>query len=436
MGRAWVVRLALVLVTLSVVRAEEPPRTARIEQTAGQADAIRQRTLAVARRLTRLYPEDFDAWRILGFAYSSQGQMAKAAECWRQCRRLSPDRADVHDRLARFHFSREQYEQALSLWRRAASLDTRLPGVHRQIGQVLLKLDRPEQAVRACREQLRITPGDATAHFLLGEAFFAQQQLQSALDSYRQAVRKRADYTEAYYGLIKTAARLGDEQTVRWASERFAALEAAADRADAVHRQQRDDLGLMRHHLAVVYRDTGRLLARRGQIEHARRAWRLAAQTDRTETEAVRLLAQSYGHEADAAEAIAWYAELLRRDPDHASPYHERIGSLYASSGDVAAAEKHFQEALDASPDSPSAHRSLAKLYLNSKQNKQRALQLAYRATELAPEAESLFVLGWALAENDRVELARRALQQAMKLDPTNQVYGRLYAQLSSSSKR
>ncbi len=391
-----------------------------------EAGALRKEQYAIASQLAKEFPNNFDALRILGFVHSSHGNLDEMFQCWQQCRALEPNRADVYDQLGRYAVQTEKYQEAVAYWHEALKLNPKLPGVNQNIGYALLNLGKADEAVAALGRELEIAPNTSQAHYLLAEAYFQLADFAKAKDNYQSAVRLAPDHKHAYYGLVKSCSRLGQTQEASSYAKEFERLEATAAETDLVVRRQYDDLDEMRQRLAVTCTDAGRLYNQRNRSNEAERLWTRGATVDPDNTDCRHLLASLYEKQGRPADALRQYQELLRLQPTNLEPY-QKIGFLQARLGNFSAAESAFRKMMEIVPASGLGHRALAKLYLNTNRQTARAYELAATAVKLEPVADSYFVLGWANAKLGKRPEAIAALQQALRLDPDNSTYRKLY---------
>lgn len=102
-------------------------------------------------------------------------------------------------------------------------------------------------------------------------------------------------------------------------------------------------------------------------------------------------------------------------------------GVIYAKQKQSSEARRLWQDAIRHDSKQARGYRLLAKLYLNANQNLPLAQNLANKGLELEPNAESYFVAGWAAARNERFVEAGKHLREAVRLDPKNQTYSKVY---------
>jgi len=420
--------LATICSSVAVAHAVPPDDAsgeAEQRDLAAQAESLREQQRQIASQLLEEYPKEFDAWRIMGYVHSSQGNQDEMADCWRKCREIEPNRADVHDQLGRHAFQSEQYEEAVASWRRALEIDADLPEVHRRIGNALLKLGNAEDARGQLQQAVQADPRDAEARLLLAEAEFQLQEFESARDNYAKAAELEPRDPKAVYGLMKTSGRLGESDLMQQHAAKFQELQQAMTEADVKIRREFDDLKQMRQHLANTSLDAGRFYL---QHDRSQRAETLLLRTSEIRPSDVvcrDLLAGLYLQRNDARRALEQFVELARYEPTNATA-RRQIGFMLARLGNLTEAQRAFESALRVDPQDSASYRALAKFLLNTKREAQRAHQLAAKAVELDPSAESYFVLGWSHAVVGNRDAAADALDRALKMDPNNANYLRL----------
>jgi len=106
------------------------------------------------------------------------------------------------------------------------------------------------------------------------------------------------------------------------------------------------------------------------------------------------------------------------------------IGILSAHLKRFDDAEEAFRTMITLAPQKPDGYRELARLYLKTGQKLPQARQLAEKALTLEATAANYFVLSWACYANGDIANALPAIKRAIKLDPGNQQYPRLYKQI------
>jgi tetratricopeptide (TPR) repeat protein len=328
--------------------------------------------------------------------------------------------------MGRLALHTEKYDEALSYWEKAREIDPQMPEIHQQMGQALLNLGRTREAFTVLQREIEIAPRSSEAHYLLGQVRFQRGDYLRAKEDYATALKLRPDHTMACYGLVKTCVRLGQKEEAAEYSAKFQQLKAADVQSNRDMRSQYDDLETLRDRLAVTCVDAGRVYYRHKEARQAEHLWQRAAAVDGTNAACRIALATLYREEGKKMDALRIYHQLVDIDPKNPS-YYQQIGLLHAGMRNLASAESAFQKMLKCAPKQGEGYRMLAQLYLNTNQRLERARQLAATAVELQPVAASYFVLGWACAKTGDPDGARSALATAIKMEPGNATYRRLY---------
>jgi tetratricopeptide (TPR) repeat protein len=267
------------------------------------------------------------------------------------------------------------------------------------------------------------------ANYLRGELLFQQQNVSAAREAYERALQRQPNHLNALYGMVKTSAYLNDLEAGQKDTEKFERLQAVFAELNQQRRASYDDLTELRRQAAQTCTDAGAAYQRHDRVVTAEQLWQRAADLDPQNTACRTLLTRHYEATKQYARTIPLYRALIELQPTNLANY-ERLGIRLASDGDFAAAEKIFQAMTKVPPNPARGYRMLAKLYLNSDQQLERAWQLAKESVQQDPVADSHFVLGWALAKNKQFAAARAALQRALELDGSNALYQKLYRSL------
>ena len=397
-----------------------------------QADQIRQEQYRLGELVLKDYPDNFHAIRLMGYVHSSQGNLVEMFKCWQRCADLEPDRADVLDQMAKHAMQAERYKEAIEYWKKALAIDPELPGAYQLIGECLLNYGRPADARRALELATKKEPDSAEAYHLLGEAWFQAQEFEKAKRAFEKTVALQKNHTNAYYGLIKTCARLGLSDEMAKHAKAFQQLEAAAYELDQQNRRDFDDLASMRQKLANTYFDAGRIYVEQ-HPEQAEQFWRRATEIETAHVGSREALAALYIKQRNASKALEQYQALAQAVPTN-PVYLRQLGLLYVGMRDFPKAEQSLQALIKLNPRDPMGYRTLAQVYLNTGQKTALALKLATRAMQLQPNAESHFILGLALARSGKREQAIRSLEKAVELAPQKASYQRLLKSLQGSS--
>ncbi|RMH36392.1 MAG: tetratricopeptide repeat protein [Nitrospirae bacterium] len=275
----------------------------------------------------------------------------------------------------------------------------------RMMGPVLAQ-PVPDDTGTPAREQESVNPeNEAVAHNRLGVDFFLTNELDVAIDEFREAIRLRPGYVDAYANLGVALAKQGD-------------LTGALAAWSHVQRLEPDRMPVQYHISALVAFNYGISLLREGRIKDAMAEWRTALRIQPNFAEAQYALGMGYLIQGQAAQALASFNEARTLRPDWVAA-HTQAGVAAYELHEWAEAERAWQEALAEQPDHAPAYVNLAVMRL-AEGNAAEAAVLCRRALELDSHlVQAQFNLGLAFLNQGKIDEAIEALQQSLALEPS-----------------
>lgn len=322
-------------------------------------------------------------WLRLGDAYLAAGDPESAEAAWQGGLLRDASLLDLHDRLHNLYRSQGDYLAAARSLRAVLVLRPNEPGLAYQLGLYLaalqpsealvyLELAKRDAALESAANELQRTIRtaeleDEPAYTCVqtGRQLARLGEWALAGESFRQAVLQRPDYSEAWALLSEARQQVGGNPAQAWAD-----LEQAL--------RLKPDSALV-NSLAALYWE------RQGGPE------------------------KMVGYLATAAQAepqnAAWQAEW---------------GRALALSGDLQAAQAHYETAVQLAPQEVYYLRLLAEFSLRHQVNVENlGAPAARRALALLPgDAATLDVLGQVYLALGNLPLAERFLRQAVLLQP------------------
>ena len=401
------------------------------------ADTIKSDQQTVAQNLLKQYPNQVDAWQILANVHRTQGNDTEFLVALKKCAEIAPTRPDIHEQLGHHAAEHEDFTSATEHFRKSLKLRPS-PTVMVALGRALYhdgSLTEAAQTLRAVAaartQQGRAVDPTGDAQYLLGEIAFQSEDYTAATRRFTAALNLQPNHRDALYGMVKVATQLGDEPKATKYLAQFQRVQQFLAEMNQRRRATYDDLRELRQHAAQTMTDVGRIYQRRGQQATAIGLWQRAANLDHSQVACRELLASHFVAIKNPSAAIRRYREMVQLQPKRLSTY-ERLGILLATQKDFVGAEQVFT-AMTKQPVNPSrGYRMLAKLYLNSGRKADQALRLANLALKQDPVADSYFVVGWALSKKQNYVAARKSLQKAITLEPSNRTYQQLMSTLPS----
>jgi predicted TPR repeat methyltransferase len=136
-----------------------------------------------------------------GIRLLQQGDVAAAAEIYRQVLSGRPDHVDALHFLGVSEHQLGRSEVALELLGRAVDLAPEHPDVHNNLGNVLRQLGRLEDAEKEYKKALELRPQDANALNNLATILRERGQLEEAVGLYHEVIALEPEHYEAHENL-------------------------------------------------------------------------------------------------------------------------------------------------------------------------------------------------------------------------------------------
>jgi tetratricopeptide (TPR) repeat protein len=443
-GRRWVFRVAAaVLAALGIAYAILPlwrhdADIARLDSVMAESASgatVEARPLfleagQVAHDLLRDFRDDAEALDAVARLYRQFRNSKDAIRCWQRCIELDPSlSATAHAAIASAAFDAGDFEAAAEHYRSAMQQDPASSTYPVSLGEALISQGKPEEAVRVLEEDLKSHPRSMPAAALLGRAYLQLHQYDKARRHLESSVRTSPDYPAAYHGLTTAYAHLGEKEKAQEYRKKFQELQSHRDQRRRQELKTRDDMARVRQEVASTYADAARVYIVRGDAQAGERRLLRARELAPNGSPWLLMLASLYEQQGRLDEALATLADASQRAPQELATQLS-IAFAYSRLGSNDKAEDAYRQVIELAPRQGSSYAALAQFYLRVGQKLPEAKNLAQKAVELEPAGEYWFLLSQACLRSGDRNAARRAIEQAVALDPGNDAFRRLRDQL------
>jgi len=388
--------------------------------------------LSLAQKITREFPEEGLAWKLLGSLYQQQDTLALAADAFLQAsKRLKKD-AEVLYNLANVYAQLQDTTQAIKYYRQTLKLNPvfsqayanwasvlkqagqvkeaekllrRGLNIHQQDGRVNFELatllhgaDKPLEAIQYYREAVSIEPDHAVIFFNMALALDQLGNTTEAIAAYQQTIAIQKDYVEAYSYLGALYLKHGDvEEAEQWLLAGMALNPT--------------ELSLLKN-LAKLYRVTHRTREYQAYIDQIMQAQEVSAETlNNLATEM--LNQQLYG------EAENYCLKALALDPEN--PYV--LGNLGLIENARNAYDKacvYCEKALAQLPESESILSNYS-ISLRMLGRYTEAIACLEKALRIKPEFMPGYInLANVYLDMGQIDMSIATLKQALQIEPTH----------------
>ncbi|RUT10017.1 hypothetical protein DSM106972_005120 [Dulcicalothrix desertica PCC 7102] len=235
-----------------------------------------------------------------------------------------------------------EWNEAELLYRKVLELQPELNNQYQttasnNLGNIFEEQGFLNTAVDFYKQALRLKPDYAEAYYNLGNVLQKQGKLDAAIEFYQQALRLKSDYAEAYYNLGNLYQQQGN-------------LEAAIE---SYHQSLKNNPDCVKAHnnLGIVLQEKGRFDA---AVESYQRA--LAIKPDCAEAHNnLGIVLQEKGRFDAAVES---YQRALAIKPDYAGTYNN-LGAIFKKQNKFDAAVESFKQAISFKHNYPKFHQNL-----------------------------------------------------------------------------
>ncbi len=287
--------------------------------------------------------------------------------------------------------------------------------LYKQVLQLKLKLENEYQATASnnlgsifeeqalldtatdfYKQALKLKPDYAEAYYNLGNVFKKQCKLDAAIESYQQALNIKPDIAEAHNNLGTIFQQRGQLDTAIKSYQR--ALEVKPNYAQA-------------------YYNLGNVYLQQCKLDAAIESFKLALKFKQDYAEAYYNLGRVYQQKGFLDAAVESYQQVLKINPDYAEA-HNNLGNVLQEKGKLDAAVESYQRALAIKPDFANVYNNLSSIF--KKQQKFDAAVESYKqAISFNPNCpEFHHNLGNTLFDQGRLEAAVESYYQALKVNP------------------
>jgi tetratricopeptide (TPR) repeat protein len=189
-----------------------------------------QESVQAFRQVVSLRPESSDARLNLGIALADQYDLQGALREFSEAVRLAPDYAPAYFNKGRVLYDLDRRQEALPFLEAACRLQPDYPAALYLLAVVLG--DSP-RAMEVLDRLVTIDPDNADAHFLLGQNLLGAGKTQEAIEHWETAVRLDPQNLSSLYNLARTLAKTNDPKAKAY-MERFETLQKTQQLSDSV----------------------------------------------------------------------------------------------------------------------------------------------------------------------------------------------------------
>jgi superkiller protein 3 len=144
--------------------------------------------VAWGKDLARRFPDNYNAYLLLGSAYRYQDKLDNSKEAYTKAIEINPNLADAYLGLGATYYAEDNVDEALTNVKKAVEINPRLIPAHFSLGLLYEFIGRVDEAIASYEETVEIDPDFVEAHFSLGELYSKKGEKNKALKAYEKVV--------------------------------------------------------------------------------------------------------------------------------------------------------------------------------------------------------------------------------------------------------
>jgi tetratricopeptide (TPR) repeat protein len=390
--------------------------------------ALRDELFDVAEQLVRAIPAP-DALCLLGTAHHLAANDDVAVQLWQQCLQMDPQFADAHLALGMRLLDRGEFAAAEASLREALRIDPVWNEVPLPLEKALHNQGKFPEAVKVLETFVAAHPGSLEGWHRLGLAYQTVGDHENAMRCHLQALKIKPDFGFAYQGVAAALKKLGRAAEAESYAPKIRELMAEDNRRERALRTNLGHENRLRDRVVRTRLTAARVYMKFNRLAEAEAQWQRVAALDPQEFESRESLCALYSRQQRLTDALRMRTELSKLDPDNSRQLLS-LGTLQYKNHQLDEAEATFRRVIDLAPQQAAGYAALAQTQMSPGRDLDEAVQLAHQAVKLAPTAEHYYILAMVESSRGDPSACRAAIEEAIRLDPSEARYREAYARL------
>ncbi len=289
-----------------------------------------------------------DARIHLGLTFIELNDYAAATETLRIATELSTNNQIAYYHLGRAQALAEDWDAAIENYLTALALNSDYLDMRQDLGYGLYGPDQLDRALQAYTTQLRQTPS-SELHYRLGNAYYAQGNLDAAEASYLDAIREDVLAAEPHIMLGQVLAEQRDWEGAKQTLETALAIAQDTDNQEA-------SVNALKRYGTVLVEQA---ITQGQSFDEAVQRLQAALSLDGRDATTYLKLGLVFAQQGETDSAIDNLNSSVQLNPQNPDA-HRFLGDSLAQQGNIDSAIAAYNTALDKDPADPSVHLSLA----------------------------------------------------------------------------
>ena len=293
-------------------------------------------------------------------------------------------------------YNQGQFEEVLSKVDRLLSLFPKATALFNLQGASSAALQNYDSAIDSYKQALKIKPNCAEAYSNMGVSQNDKGDLDAAIDSYKRAIKIKPNYADAHSNMGNTLKGKGD--------------------FDAAIENYRQAIKIKPNH-AEAYGNMGNALIDKGELDAAIGSFKQATKIKPDYAEAYYNMGSALQKQNEITAAVNSYKLAIKSKPDYAEAFND-MGTSLQQVGELDSAMRSYKQAIKIKPDYAGAFNNMGKAFID-RGDLDASIESCKKALEFNPSyAEAYSNMGVSLQQKGDLDAAIESYKQAIKIKP------------------
>ena len=159
------------------------------------------KTKNLAEKITKLYPNYFLAWKILGFLLFQENKIDESISSLTNATKLNPKDYETYNNLGRAYLVLGKLNNAEKAFFKSKTMKSDYFPAQYNLAVTYFKLGKFIEAEEVCKTAIKLNPNHAQSYYSLGNIFVKLNKPYRAERAYKKAIEIKPDYSMCFNNL-------------------------------------------------------------------------------------------------------------------------------------------------------------------------------------------------------------------------------------------
>lgn len=378
-------------------------------------------TSEIAAGLLARFPSHPQAYNLAGQLYARFGLLEEAKTLWQASLDLNPSNTQIRTALASVLLESGDFAKAESILKEAYQ-QSPTPSIAYMLGTSLLNQGRLTEAEKSLTASIKQSPASFPNLVLLGQVLLQLRQPESAKQKFLAAAELAPDNPNVWFGLANACQAIGDMDEAASHRIRFNELQQQQLQSEITQAKAAGTITSLHDELAQDCFQVGLFYLEMGNRTETEKHWTTCLRLSPNDINTRFAIARIWNDRGNSAQALQVLRPLVNSNSADIQ-FLTQIGQAFVQLEAFSEADQVYERIIQQHPQSAVGYAARCELQLRLGKHSTETLDLARQAVQKSPSAPNQFLLSVAAHHVGNNNIAIRAIQEAIRLDPQNLQY-------------